>query len=73
MIPKLKLVKPGVNQIRNNQMFYGGIPLNQHAPTIIKPIEEEEQQSRKPMKKKFSTDSFLDLYLAEKNKKVTTF
>jgi hypothetical protein len=67
-----KLLPPERNEIRNKQMFFGGIPLHQERPTLIKQVEAPiDFENAK--KKKFSTEAFLDLYFEEKNRKFSTF
>ena len=56
-------------------MFFGGLPLSNEKATIV--IERSGNTShslnRPKQAKRFSTDAFLDLYLMEKNKSLTTF
>ena len=70
---KPRVVKEaGGNQVRNKQMFFGGMPLMHDRPTLLKQLDPQFDQPQ-AKKKKFSTDAFLDLYFAEKNKKIATF
>ena len=57
-------------------MFFGGLPLSNEKATMV--IERSGNTSHSSMNrpkqaKRFSTDAFLDLYLMEKNKSLTTF
>ena len=60
-------------------MYFGGLPLAKEKPTMVidsKPTAWQLNAAQKKIRdkpKKFSTEAFLDLYLKEKAKPVTTF
>ena len=66
-------------KVRNRQMFFGGLPLNNSKATLLVerragPGDAGAGFSPPPRKaKRFSTEAFLDLYLQEKNKPLATF
>lgn len=55
----MRLLPAERNEVRNKQMFFGGIPLNPERPTMIKQLIKDEKAEGK----KFSTDAFLELYM----------
>ncbi len=64
--------------LRNTQMYFGGLPLSAGMPSMVvdqmAPIRLQFiKQKRKERPKRFSTDAFLDLYMAEKQKPLLTF
>jgi hypothetical protein len=65
----MRLLPAEQNEVRNKQMFFGGLPLNPERPTMIKQLKNDEIATSK----KFSTEAFLELYLLQKSRKVATF
>ena len=58
-------------------MYFGGLPLASDGASMVVDRQTPEQLERlKQMReqpKKFSTEAFLDLYMQEKSKPLTTF
>ena len=65
--------------MRNRQMFFGGLPLNNDRATLL--VERKAGPGGAgaglsmlpPKAKRFSTEAFLDLYLQEQSKPLATF
>jgi hypothetical protein len=61
MRPAVTAASVSHGNIRNRQMFFGGIPGSNEPPTLVKEVTGEPEIR----KKKFSTEAFLDLYFKE--------
>lgn len=73
---KTEAVKPG--KLRNTQMFFGGLPLSTNPASMVvdqeaTPEQLEQMKQRRDRPKKFSTEAFLDLFMKEQRKPLTTF